>query len=71
VLLAASDELSLTWLRADALAAGLRVVSFREPDLGGALTAVALEPAGCRLVAGLPLALAGSLTSASRGEVRT
>ena len=70
VLLAASDELSLSWLCADAVTAGLRVASFREPDLGGALTAVALEPAGRRLVAGLPLALAGSLTSAGRGEVR-
>ncbi len=70
VLLAASDELSLSWLHADAVTAGLRVASFQEPDLGGALTAVALEPAGRRLVAGLPLALAGSLTSAGRGEVR-
>ena len=59
MLLAASDELSLGWLRADAVTAGLRVASFHEPDLGDALTAIALEPAGQRLVAGLPLALAG------------
>ena len=71
VLLATGDELSLTWLRDDAVAAGLRVASFQEPDLGDALTAVAIESAGRRLVTGLPLALAGSLTSASRGEVRT
>jgi len=71
VLLAASDELGLGWLRADAVAAGLRFISFQEPDLDGALTALALEPAASRLVAGLPLALAGSLTSADRGEVRT
>jgi len=70
VLLAASDELSLCWLHADAVTAGLRVASFHEPDLGGALTAIALEPAGRRLVAGLRLALAGSFTSAGRGEVR-
>jgi hypothetical protein len=73
VLLAISDELSLSWLLADAVAAGLRVTSFQEPDLDDALTALALEPAARRLVAGLPLALspAGSLTSAKRGEVRT
>jgi hypothetical protein len=70
VLLAASDELALSWLRADALLAGLRIASFHEPDLGGALTAFALEPAGRRLVAGLPMALAHSPTSVSRGEVR-
>ena len=63
VLLAAPDELGLTWLRADAIAAGLRVISFHEPDLGHALTALALEPAAGRLLTGLPLALSGSLTS--------
>jgi len=71
VLLAARDELSLGWLRADAVAAGLRLTSFQEPDLDNALTALALEPAARRLVADLPLALAGSLTSTERGEVRT
>lgn len=71
VLLAASDELELAWLRSDAVAAGLRVTSFHEPDLDNALTAVALEPAAGRLVARLPLALAGSLTSATGEEVRT
>jgi hypothetical protein len=71
VLLAASDELSLSWLRSDAIRDALRVVSFHEPDLGDALTALALEPAGRRLVAGLPLALADTLPSAGRGEVRT
>jgi hypothetical protein len=71
VLLAASDELSLLWLRADAIAAGLRITSFHEPDLDNALTALALEPAAGRLVAALPLALAGSLTSATGEEVRT
>jgi hypothetical protein len=71
VLLAARDELALSWLRTDAVAAGLRITSFQEPDLGNALTALALEPAASRLVAGLPLALADSLTSAGRGEVKT
>ncbi|MBO0831315.1 MAG: hypothetical protein J2P28_10895 [Actinobacteria bacterium] len=72
MLVAARDELGLARLRADAISAGLRVISFQEPDLNDALTALALEPAAGRLVARLPLALAGSLTSATRGEeVRT
>ena len=64
VLLAVPDELALSWLRSDAAAAGVRCVPFHEPDLDGALTALALEPAARRLVAHLPL-----LTV--RGEVRT
>jgi hypothetical protein len=65
VVLATSDELSLGRLCDDASAAGLRLVRFHEPDLDGALTAAALEPAAHRLVSRLPLAL-------SRGEeVRT
>ncbi len=68
VLLAASDELSLIWLRADAIAAGLRVTSFCEPDLDDAVTALALEPTASRLLGRLPLALAGSLTSAVEGR---
>jgi hypothetical protein len=59
VLLAVPDELSLGWLCDDAAAAGLRVVRFHEPDLGGSLTAAALDPAGHRLVARLPLAFSG------------
>jgi hypothetical protein len=57
VLLAARDELALGWLVDDAVAAGLAAIRFHEPDLGGALTAVALEPAARRLVAHLPLVL--------------
>jgi hypothetical protein len=71
VVLAARDELSLFWLREDAVARGLRVAAFHEPDLDGALTALALEPDAGRLVASLPLALAGSVTSSGREEVRT
>jgi hypothetical protein len=56
VVLTVPDELSLSWLCADADAAGLRVVRFCEPDLGDALTAAALEPGGWRLVSRLPLA---------------
>jgi hypothetical protein len=65
VVLAAPDELSLGWLCDDAAAAGLRVVRFHEPDLGGGLTAAAFEPAARRLVSHLPLALS------RRREVRT
>jgi hypothetical protein len=39
-------------------------VAFYEPDLGGMLTAVALEPAARRLVAHLPLALSPRLRNA-------
>jgi Peptidyl-tRNA hydrolase PTH2 len=55
VLLAAPDEPRLADLcRA---AAGLTLVAFHEPDLGGALTAIAFEPAARRLLSHLPLAL--------------
>lgn len=57
VLVAVRDELALTWLAADAADAGHAYTAFREPDLDGALTAVALEPAAHRLVRKLPLAL--------------
>jgi hypothetical protein len=66
VLLAVPDELSLHSLCAEAIAAGLRLACFHEPDLGGALTAAALEPAGRRLVARLPLALAADRPAAAR-----
>ena len=55
VLLAARDELALRWLCDDAAEAGHRLVRVHEPDLGGALTAAALEPAAHRLVRRLPL----------------
>jgi hypothetical protein len=70
VVLAAPDELSLGWLCDDAAAAGLRVVRFHEPDLGGALTAAALEPAAARLISRLPLALAPGDSSASPSPSR-
>ena len=57
VVLTARDELSLGWLCDDAAAAGLTFVRFHEPDLGGALTAAAFEPAAHRMVSHLPLAL--------------
>jgi hypothetical protein len=57
VILVVPDELALSWLEQDARTAGLRVAPFHEPDLGDALTAVAIEPAAGRLLRRLPLAL--------------
>lgn len=37
-------------------AAGIRCAAFHETDLGGALTAIACEEAGARLLSSLPLA---------------
>ena len=71
MLVAAEDELALGRVLIDARRAGLRVAPFYEPDLGGALTAVAIEPAGHRLAARLPLALAEPVTSSHREEVTT
>ena len=64
-ILAARDELALAWLCRDAIAAGLRHARFHEPDLGGALTAAAFEPAAKPLLKHLPTALT------RRGEVMT
>lgn len=58
VLLAARDELDLGRIRVDVADAGLRNVPFHEPDLDGALTAIAVEPAGRRFLARLPLVFA-------------
>ncbi|MEV4510748.1 peptidyl-tRNA hydrolase [Dactylosporangium sp. NPDC049525] len=66
VLLAACDEDALDRLCAKASAAGHRHVRFHEPDLDGALTAAALEPAAYRLLSHLPVALRGA-----RGEVKS
>lgn len=56
--LVAPDEGALVRLLDRASDQDLRASAFREPDLGGALTAVALEPKAARLVRNLPLALA-------------
>lgn len=68
-ILAASDELALGWLYDDAILAGLHAVSFHEPDLGGALTAVALEPAARSIVRRLPAAAPRTVTSSAGEEV--
>jgi len=58
-LLAVPDEVSLSLLLERARRRGIPAVGFREPDLGGALTAVAPTPTAKGLVRKLPLALAG------------
>ena len=49
MLLAVADEPALAGLYVDAKARGLRAIRFHEPDLGDALTAIALEPAARNL----------------------
>lgn len=55
VLLAVAGEYELQVLVVDA--AAYRQAPFREPDLGGELTAVAFEPAAAGRLSCLPLAL--------------
>jgi hypothetical protein len=57
-LLSVPDEAALADLVERARFHGLRISLFHEPDLGGALTAIALEPAARRICRALPLALA-------------
>lgn len=68
VLLAAPDELELSRIRVDVAAAGLRAVPFHEPDLDGALTAIAVEPAGWRFLTRLPAMLSDLTFSPGGGE---
>lgn len=56
-LLAVEDEPALWQLEQRAKDGGYCVVAFREPDLSFAMTALALEPGGRRLVRRVPLAL--------------
>lgn len=57
VLLAAEDELALCWLLDHVTRDGDLAVPFREPDLGGALTAVAVLGTSQPALSRLPLAL--------------
>jgi len=68
-MLVAPDELALGWLHTDAVLAGLHAVSFHEPDLDGALTAVAFESAARYLLRRLPTATPPAVTSSDREEV--
>lgn len=55
--LAAADVEHLERVATDATMRGACVSAFREPDLGGALTALAISNSGKTAVRGLPLAL--------------
>ena len=57
VLLSVPNEQSLARLLYKATDRDIKASAFREPDLSNALTAVALEPDGAKLVRNLPLAL--------------
>jgi len=57
VLLQVPNEACLLHLAQRAQDAGIEHEVFREPDFDDTATAVALEPAGARLVSSLPLAL--------------
>ena len=57
VLLSAENEEALLRLAARARAAGVPCSVFREPDFENAVTAIAISPAGRKLVSSLPLAL--------------
>lgn len=56
-LLSVANEVALMKLIVEADERGLRWSAFREPDVGGAITAIAIEPGGRELCRGLPLAL--------------
>ncbi len=60
ILKAVADEKALRRLADRARARGIRFSAFHEPDMGNAMTALAIEPSGKSLVQGLPLALAGA-----------
>ena len=57
VLLSVNTEVDLMKLIAKAHDRGFKWSAFREPDIGGAITAIALEPAAIDLCKKLPLAL--------------
>ena len=63
-LLSVEDEHALHQLWCHALDEGVKASGFMEPDLDGAITALALEPGSGsrRLTRGLPLALDGGLS---------
>jgi len=59
VLLEVDDEDCLERLMEKARSTGVSCALFREPDIGDQVTAIAIAPAGKRLVRGLPLATLG------------
>lgn len=65
VVKAVPDEATLGLLLRDARGEGIRTSCFHEPDMGGALTAIVLEPGSIarRILARYPLALSPRATS--------
>lgn len=63
VFLAVPSELDLYWLLDRAERDGIAAVPFREPDLGDALTAVALGTDARRLCSRYPLAFGEGVTT--------
>ena len=59
-LLAAPDEKALERMLDRAFDLGILSASFREPDLGNSLTAIAIEPNGARICRNLPLAFSSA-----------
>jgi peptidyl-tRNA hydrolase len=61
VLLAAKDEHELQRISDKAFDLGVQTATFKEPDLGNAITGIALEPSSKnhRICRGLPMALGG------------
>lgn len=57
VCLQVPDEACLKHLVSRAIDAGIEHSVFREPDCDNAMTAIAIEPAGRKLVSNFPLAL--------------
>lgn len=58
-LLSVANEVELMRLITKANDGGFRWSAFREPDIGGEITAIAVEPSAKNLMEGLPLALKG------------
>jgi len=73
VLLAVRDEGALAQLLVRARRAGIPAAPFHEPDIEGALTAIALAPGAeaRRLCRGLPLALATPQIATPTGAIET
>lgn len=61
-ILEAPDECAIESLATKADSVGVHTARFREPDLGGSLTAIAISPEGKKLVRHLPLALSSAAT---------
>ena len=73
VCLSVEDEFSLISLFAKANERGLKCSCFHEPDLGGEMTSITLEPsdASRRLCSNLPLAMKGLGNGVDKNNYKT